>query len=122
MSSYLEEVESIMMAMGDKEITMTEASEQLKKLRSKYPKEETTPKCNACNSYRLLTISGHCVDSFSAKYVDSDLETLKYDGYVPEGLNIGGGDDVELCICMECGKVQDLFPVSDEKVKMWGLG
>lgn len=65
-----------------------------------------------CGSDRIMYISGHCVDSFSASYED-----INYDGYVPSGLGIGSGDDMDLSICMDCGKVAGEFPVPDEKVR-----
>jgi hypothetical protein len=35
----------------------------------------------------------------------------EHDGYVPDGLGIGGGDYIELHWCMDCGQVQGEFPL-----------
>lgn len=41
-----------------------------------------------------------------------------YDGYVPDGLNVGGGDYLEFNMCLNCGKVQGEFPLTDEQVSI----
>lgn len=67
-------------------------------------------KCKNCLSTRLATISGKCSDCFSLSTDDLD-----YDGYVPNGIGIGGGDYIELFYCLDCGMIQsDEFPVSQE--------
>lgn len=38
-------------------------------------------------------------------------------GYVPRGLNIGGGDNIEIEVCLECGQLQGEWPVPDPQVK-----
>lgn len=69
------------------------------------------PKCITCGSTRIIAISGHCVDCFNAQYGKVD-----YNGYVPEGIGIGGGDDIELRYCLECGQIQDKFPIVEKIV------
>jgi hypothetical protein len=38
------------------------------------------------------------------------------DGYVPSGLNIGGGDYLEFDMCLDCGQHQGVFPVAEDAV------
>ena len=35
------------------------------------------------------------------------------EGYVPENLNIGGGDYIEFTYCLQCGKIQGDFPITE---------
>jgi len=70
-------------------------------------------KCG-CGGSRILKISGKTSDCFSMSLGDKE-----YDGYVPGGLNIGEGgygDYIIIDLCLDCGKVQGDFPVSQEKV------
>ena len=62
-------------------------------------------KCQRCSSARILSAFGHCVDSFSAS-----LAGQRYDGYVPSKLGIGGGDDMNIKVCMSCGQLQGTWP------------
>jgi len=36
---------------------------------------------------------------------------IEKDGYVPSGICIGGGDYMSFAYCLECGMIQDDFPV-----------
>ena len=70
---------------------------------------------NTCDSDRLLRINGKTSDMFSCSGVG-----VEYDGYVPEGIIIGDGgygDYIGFQFCLECGKIQGNFPISDSKVK-----
>jgi hypothetical protein len=69
------------------------------------------PKCQRCNIERILTISGKCNDLCYVKY-DEEIS----DGCVPREINLGGGDYIELNICMECGQVQGHYPIDDYKI------
>jgi hypothetical protein len=69
--------------------------------------------CQKCSSSSVLHISGKTDDRFSASF-----KNLEHDGYVLSGVNIGGGDYVEMEICMNCGQVQGTFPVTDDRVKL----
>jgi hypothetical protein len=64
--------------------------------------------CNSCSSDRILTVSGKCSDLCFVTFGE-----LEHDGYVPDNLGIGGGDYLEFNLCMDCGKVQDKFPILD---------
>lgn len=67
--------------------------------------------CQRCKSERILKVSGKCSDMCWTEYKGTERN-----GYVPSGLGIGGGDYIELSVCLECGQAQGEFPVSDEKV------
>lgn len=69
--------------------------------------------CTNCKSDRLMRISGKTSDLFHAHYKGKD-----YNGYVPNGIVIGDdgyGDYIQLTYCLECGKIQGKFPVSEKK-------
>lgn len=68
-------------------------------------------KCIKCSSHRLLTINGKVSDMFSAYD-----EVIDYDGYVPKGLGIGGGDYISFQYCLNCGQIQNKFPITEEMV------
>ena len=73
--------------------------------------------CNSCKSERILSVSSKCSDRCAYSFQEKDK-----DGYVPSGLNIGGGDYLEFDVCLTCGMIQNEFPVSDEAlVKAWLL-
>lgn len=59
--------------------------------------------CESCNSTRLLEVMAHCSDRCVMSF-----NGVEYDGYVPYDLNLGGGDDVEFTVCLDCGKIQGL--------------
>jgi hypothetical protein len=67
-------------------------------------------KCN-CGSERILNANGKVSDM-----CDLQFQGRYKDGYVPSGLNIGSGDYLEVSFCLDCGKVQGNFPVTDEQV------
>lgn len=59
--------------------------------------------CDNCNSERLLSVMAHCSDCCVMNYKEHEHE-----GYVPYDLGLGGGDDVEFTVCLDCGKIQGL--------------
>ena len=69
-------------------------------------------KCQRCNSERIMNIYGKTSDCFNAEY-----SGVKYDGYVLGDIGIGdGGDDIEFSYCLECGQIQDDFPIGHHTV------
>lgn len=71
-------------------------------------------KCDRCGEERILGLSGKTADRCFVDY-----KGREGDGYVPKIPNIGEhgyGDYIEMGICMECGKVQGNFPVSDSRI------
>jgi hypothetical protein len=68
--------------------------------------------CQKCGSKRVLFVSGKCNDLCFVEYDD-----VEKDGYVPDHLGIGGGDYIEIEVCMECGQLQGEWPKDDESIK-----
>lgn len=64
--------------------------------------------CFKCESERILRVSGKCSDLVSV-----EMDDREYGGYVPEDVGIGGGDYIEFSYCLDCGQIQDSFPVDD---------
>ncbi len=62
-------------------------------------------KCQRCDSKRILQASAKCSDCFGAI-----LNGVDHDGYVPDDLGIGGGDYMEVNVCLDCGQLQGKFP------------
>lgn len=75
-----------------------------------------------CGCKVMLEIQSHGKDctriTVTNSQVDPSFKKQRYDhdGYVPEGLGIGGGDDVELTICTQCGQVQDWQPITQQEI------
>lgn len=68
--------------------------------------------CQRCNSNRVVSISGKCDDRFFASSNGN-----QYDGYVPYDLGIGGGDNIDFDLCLECGQIQGEFPMEPAKIE-----
>lgn len=65
-----------------------------------------------CGSNRIIGVSAHSSDLNVVTYND-----MAHEGYIPYGLNIGGGDDVEIDFCADCGAIQDFEPLSDQDIR-----
>jgi hypothetical protein len=63
-------------------------------------------KCQRCGSSRLASVLAHCSDLCSI-----DLAGRPHHGYVPQDLGIGGGDDVQMTYCLDCGQIRGAFPL-----------
>lgn len=72
--------------------------------------------CNKCKSIRVLDMSAKCSDRFNC-----DLGTATHDGYVPLDMGIGGGDYIELSMCLDCGQVQGKFPLPETDLELKNL-
>ena len=62
--------------------------------------------CQKCGSNCIYSAVGH----------GKDLNWYTYkghegDGYLPSVDNLGGGDDLEISVCLECGQAQGEWPV-----------
>ena len=64
--------------------------------------------CQRCSSDRILSISGKCSDCCTYSITNQNLTG---DGYVPDNLNVGGGDYIEFTVCLDCGQQQGIWPV-----------
>ena len=68
-------------------------------------------KCDSCRSNRIVSICSKASDLHNLRY-----RNLDHDGYLLNGFGIGGGDYVEFDFCLECGKIQGNFPITDESI------
>ena len=58
-----------------------------------------------------MSIFGHCVDRFTAEMNGKEYGP----DYVPTDMGIGGGDDIDIEFCLDCGQMQgDNFPIYPE--------
>lgn len=62
--------------------------------------------CQRCDSERICSINAKSSDLNNGYIMGKS-----FDGYVPEGLGIGGGDYVKFSWCLECGQIQGEFPL-----------
>mgnify|MGYP003406024150 FL=1 len=65
--------------------------------------------CQKCKSERIMCVFAHCQDCCVI-----ELDNREHQGYVPYDLGIGGGDDVQIKLCMNCGTVQGTWPNNSE--------
>lgn len=40
------------------------------------------------------------------------------EGYLPHDLGIGGGDDVDITVCLDCGQLQGTWPLPESKLEL----
>lgn len=62
--------------------------------------------CQVCNSNRIASIYGKCNDLCII-----NIGVAEYEGYVPDDMNIGGGDDISIDLCLDCGHVNGDWPL-----------
>ena len=62
--------------------------------------------CQKCGSHRVADAGGKCSDL--GHFI---MGSIEHDGYIPEGVGIGGGDDVSLTYCLDCCQIQGTFPL-----------
>ena len=67
--------------------------------------------CDKCNSKRVVSISAKCSDLCSSSFQGHEKQ-----GYVPDAIGVGGGDYADFSYCLDCGKLQGSFPVTQDKV------
>ena len=66
--------------------------------------------CQACLSKRVINVSSHGRDCQSWSMAING-EYKNGDGYLPSDFGIGGGDDLEISYCLDCGQIQGTFPI-----------
>lgn len=71
-------------------------------------------KCDKCSSDKILSVFGKCNDCSNV-----EIKSIGYseEGYLPQGLGIGGGDYIEFLMCLDCGKVQGSFPIDTSSME-----
>ena len=66
----------------------------------------------------ILSISAKCSDLCNSSYKDKNGNVTKGGdySYVPMGINLGGGDYVDLDIDTETGKILNWKPITDKQI------
>lgn len=67
--------------------------------------------CVSCKSARIASVMAKCSDLCAFNYLD-----IEHDGYVPEDVGIGGGDNVAFDYCLDCGRIQGEFPIPEHVI------
>jgi hypothetical protein len=67
---------------------------------------------STCQSNRILFVSGKTSDLCFCQ-----IENKEHNGYVPDDLGIGSGDYLEFNLCLDCGQIQDQFPLAKSKLE-----
>jgi hypothetical protein len=67
----------------------------------------------------ILTVSGKVSDMCGIGLYDTFLNktVLSHDGYVPEGLGIGGGDYLEFDIDVQTGCILSWKPLTEKQIR-----
>ena len=77
--------------------------------------------CDSCGSKRIARMSADTGDGWVFDYEQHPDGNISIDGYFPhfEEFTKGKGSfvDVDFHLCMECGKFQGKFPITDERIK-----
>ena len=68
--------------------------------------------CDKCTSERVANIQGKVSDMCSVSLLEKDKN-----GYAPDDMNIGGGDYLDFDFCLNCGKVQGVFPLAKTELE-----
>lgn len=66
-----------------------------------------------CGSQRVMSVSGKVSDMCFVSVPHLDI---KHEGYAP-GLGVGSGDYLKFAVCLDCGKIQNFTPQTDEDVR-----
>ena len=72
--------------------------------------------CVKCASERIAHINAKCKDLCFV-----DIGGQEHDGYVPSDMGIGGGDYVEIDLCLNCGHVQGDWPLTETKLERMNI-
>ena len=71
-------------------------------------------KCKSCGSERVLEVGAHASDMFywniDIRNEDGHLVEHEGEGYLPREFGIGGGDDLRIQLCLDCGQEQGQYP------------
>jgi len=69
-------------------------------------------RCQRCVSDRIMTASAKCSD-LGWVSLENTSPPIERQGYIPGDLNIGGGDYLEIDVCLDCGQLQGKWPITD---------
>jgi len=67
--------------------------------------------CIKCKSERIVEIVAKCNDLC---HITENHTGLKHEGYNIYG---SGGDYLEINLCLQCGQIQDNFPMEDLNIE-----
>jgi len=71
--------------------------------------------CDKCKSDRIVSVVSKASDRNNIWVGHLDYEHI---GYLLPDIGIGNDDDyITFTYCLECGKIQGKFPISDDTVK-----
>jgi hypothetical protein len=63
--------------------------------------------CQKCKSERIAKVIAKCDDRCTFT-----INRKEQQDYVPNDAGIGGGDYVEFSYCLDCGQIQNKFPIA----------
>jgi hypothetical protein len=63
-----------------------------------------------------MSVTAKCGDLCHVR-MNRSIGQYERNGYVPDYLEIGGGDYIRFTYCLDCGKIQGNFPISQETVE-----
>ena len=69
-------------------------------------------KCQKCESDRIASFSAKCRDLSSTRIGD-----VEEDGYLPYDMGVGGGDYLDIEVCLDCGQLQGAWPLPETKLE-----
>ncbi len=69
--------------------------------------------CQRCKSGRVLVASSHGRDCHCVQIKNNSIEA----DYLPRDLGIGGGDDMEIEVCLDCGQLQGTWPLATSQLE-----
>lgn len=62
-------------------------------------------KCSVCGSSRIVNVETNVNNHAYIQYKGTE-----YIGKIPDGINIGNKDHLDIDLCLDCGRVQGQFP------------
>lgn len=65
-----------------------------------------------CGSRRIYGVSAKCSDTCTF-WSKNGPSAQRMEGYVPDDAGIGGGDYIEFSYCLDCGRIQGDFPLTN---------
>lgn len=66
-----------------------------------------------CKSTRIATVSARCDDNCNITLAGQSMSD-----YVPDDMNIGARDTIFFSYCLDCGQIQDSFPLEEVEMEM----
>lgn len=70
-------------------------------------------RCQRCDSDRILYAFSHGRDCQTV-----EIRGTEHDGYMPQDLGIGGGDEMAIKVCLDCGQLQGKWPLPKASLEL----